>query len=96
MKIIKAIPCENGARPALQDWRGKEAPSGYAWCPDEFVDVFYSTTPAGFVDITIEKGTVVAMTVNEEALAEYIAGLPEPTEREPSDEEVLNTILGEE
>lgn len=95
MKIIKITPYENGARPALQDWRDKEVPSGYAWCPDEFVAVFYSTAPAGFVDITVDNDTVVAMTVNEEALAKYIAGLPEPIEPEPSVEEILNTMLGE-
>lgn len=95
MKIIKTTPHGNGARPALQDWKDKEVPSGYAWCPDEFVAVFYSTSPAGFVDITVENDTVVAMTVNEEALAKYIAGLPEPIEPEPSADEILNTMLGE-
>ena len=97
MKIIKITPHQNGSRPALQEWTGKILPKGYTWCPEEFVSVFYSTSPAGFVNIEVEGDTVIAMTVNEDALAEYVAGLPEPTEpteREPSTAEVLNALLG--
>ena len=97
MKIITTNTSENGSRPALQEWKGKELPNGYVWCPDEFVSIFYSTAPSGFVNIEVDNDTVVAMSVNEEALAEYVAGLPKPTaptEREPSVEEILDAMLG--
>ena len=81
MKIIKVIANENGSRPPLQTWNSETLPKDYAWCPKEFEDVFYSTTPAGFVNITVEGDKVVGMTVNEEALDKYIAENPEPTSR---------------
>lgn len=93
MKIIKITPNENGSRPALQDWRRNTAPNGYAWCPDEFESVFYGTSPAGFVNVEIENGVVVAMTVNEEALAEYLASLPEPTAPEPTAQDDIDAML---
>lgn len=78
MYIIKIKANENGARPALHTWNSPKLPEGYAICPDEFYGVFYSTTPAGFVNITVEDHTVTEMTVNEEALEAYIASIPEP------------------
>lgn len=97
MKIIRITSNANGSRPPLQDWWHPDLPSGFAWCPDEFVSVFYSTSPAGFVNIEVDNDTVVAMSVNEEALAKYVAGLPEPTaptESEPSVGEILDAMLG--
>lgn len=72
MKIIKINPNENGSRPALQDWHKSSVPEGYAWCPDEFVATFYSTSPSGFVDIVINDNMVIDMMVNQEAVNEYI------------------------
>lgn len=80
MKIIHLIANESGSRPALQDWEYEILPEGYAWCPDEFVGIFYSTSPAGFVNITVNEDTVTEMTINQEALDAYIASLPEKTE----------------
>ena len=96
MYIIQIEPYENGARPALQTWDSPQIPFGYAICPDAFCDVFYSTTPAGFVNITVEDGRVTAMTVNQEALDKYIAEHPaEPeTDPEPTAEEILDALLG--
>ena len=89
MRIIKLIANESGSRPALQSWTSPALPEGYAWCPDEFAQVFYSTSPAGFVHITVEDDTVVEMTINQEALDKYIAEHPEqPEEPEPMDETV--------
>lgn len=88
MKIIKAIAYESGSRPALQDWTFPTLPEGYAWCPDNFVEVFYSTHPAGFVNIIVENDTVTEMTINHEALDAYIAehpDQPEPVEPETED-----------
>lgn len=90
MKIIKITANENGSRPAPQEWRRDSLPSGYAWCPDEFVSVFYSTSPAGFVDIKVEADNVTEMTVNGVALAEYIATHPEPEPKpDPEPEETI-------
>lgn len=97
MYIIKKIADENGSRPPLQTWSTPKIPEGYAVCPDEFHEVFYSTTPAGFVKITIEENVVMAMEVNQDALDAYLASMPEPEPRQrpvsPTDA-VLNTLLG--
>ena len=93
MYIIQINANENGARPALQEWHGNIVPDGYAICPQEFYDIFYSTSPAGFVNIEIARGSVKSMTVNQEALDAYIASLPEP-EPQATDTEVLNALLG--
>jgi hypothetical protein len=83
MKIIKLIANDNGSRPPLQEWTSSTLPEGYAWCPNEFVEVFYSTCPAGFVHLTVEDDTVIEMTINQEALDKYIAENPEQPEVEP-------------
>lgn len=71
MYIIKKIADENGSRPPIQTWSTPKIPEGYAVCPDALYEVFYSTSPAGFVNITVESDVVTAMEVNEEALAAY-------------------------
>lgn len=74
MKIIVIEANEFGARPSLQDWPKETPPEGYAFCPDEFVEVFYSTTPAGFVNAEFDGDPlqVVSMEVNQEALDAYL------------------------
>ena len=76
MYIIKKNAYANGSRPAIQTWARETPPEGYAVCPDEFLSVFYSAS--GFANITVENDVVTAMEVNQEALDEYIASLPEP------------------
>ena len=88
MKIIPLIANESGSRPPLQDWEYPTLPEGYAWCPDDFVEVFYSTNPAGFVNITVENETVTEMTINQEALDAYIAEHPDQPEDDPEPETV--------
>lgn len=78
MYIIKIKAKENGARPPIQTWNKPTLPEGYAVCPDEFYRIFYSTDPAGFVNIAVKNGVVVGMTVNDSALEAYIASIPEP------------------
>ena len=78
MYIIKIKAKENGSRPPIQTWNKPTLPEGYAVCPDEFYRIFYSTDPAGFVNIEVENGVVVGMTVNDSALEAYIASIPEP------------------
>ena len=93
MKIIRLEANPSGSRPPIQDWTGNELPEGYAYCPENFVELFYSTTPAGFVNIEVTDGTVSAMTINQEALDAYIASLPAPVEPTPAEkrEEAYNT-----
>lgn len=76
MNIIVRNANDHGSRPPLQTWSETYVPEGYAWCPDEFTDIFYSTNPAGFVNIEIENDTVVVMTVNKEAYDAYVATHP--------------------
>ena len=82
MYIIEIEANPIGGRSPLQTWSRPVLPDGYAWCPDEFYSVFYGTSPAGFVHITIEGDTVVGMTVNTDAYNAYIAANPpaEPAE----------------
>ena len=75
MYIIKIKANADGSRPALQTWGGNHLPNGYAICPDEFYSVFYSTSPSGFVNITVEGDAVIAMEVNNNALEAYISSL---------------------
>ena len=96
MYIIRLETFADGGRSPLQTWDLPTLPEGYAWCPDAFYDVFYSTDPAGFVHITVEGDTVAAMTVNYEAYNAYVADHPvEPMpEAEPTAEEILDALLG--
>lgn len=72
MYIIQLEANPSGGRTGLQGWSGETAPEGFALCPDEFFAIFYSTTPAGFVNIEVEDDVVVGMEVNQEALEAYI------------------------
>lgn len=87
MKIIRTESNANGARPPLQDWKHKDLPSGFAWCPDKFAEIFYSTSPSGFVNISVRNNSVSAMEINESALNAYIEALKkEKAEREAVNE----------
>jgi hypothetical protein len=96
MYIIKIEATKSGSRPPLQRWGASTAPRGYALCSEDFYKVFYSTNPSGFVNIVVKDGVVTEMTVNQEAIDDYLANLPEPVETvpEPSVNEILNTLLG--
>lgn len=89
MKIIRLTANGSGSRPPLQDWASSTLPDGYVWCPDEFVEVFYSTAPSGFVHIKVKNDTVVEMTINQEALDKYIAEHPEQPEQPVTVEEQI-------
>lgn len=93
MYIIHREPNENGSRPPLQSWAKSTPPDGYALCPDEFAETFYSTTPAGFVTITVDGDTVTAMEVNREALETYQSMMPEPQEPTPTAEEQMRADI---
>ncbi len=85
MYIIKAEPYENGSRPPLQTWHGNSAPKGYLLCGDEYQSVFYSTTPAGFVNIKSENGVITEMSVNREAYDAYVSANPAGEAETPID-----------
>ena len=82
MYIIQIEANPSGSRPPLQSWNSATLPEGYAWITDEQKDIFYSTTPAGFVNITVEEQEgikyVSSIEVNQDALDAYKATLPDP------------------
>ena len=82
MFVIRIEANANGSRPPMQSWNNDTAPEGFALVTDAQKDVFYSTTPAGFVNITVkeENGAKVVDTieVNQEALDAYKTTLPDP------------------
>ena len=84
MFIIQIEANPNGSRPPLQSWNSANLPDGYAFLTDEQKDIFYSTTPAGFVNITVEEQDgvkyVASIEVNQEALDAFKATLPDPTD----------------
>ena len=84
MFIIRIEANPNGSRPPMQSWNSTTAPEGFALVTDAQKDVFYSTTPAGFVNITVkeENGVKIVDTieVNQEALDAFKATLPDPTD----------------
>ena len=84
MFIIRIEANVNGSRPPMQSWNNDTAPEGFALVTDAQKDVFYSTTPAGFVNITVkeENGAKVIDTieVNQEALDAFKATLPDPAD----------------
>ena len=84
MFIIRIEANPSGSRPPLQSWNSATAPEGFALVTDAQKDVFYSTTPAGFVNITVkeENGAKVIDTieVNQEALDAFKATLPDPAD----------------
>lgn len=93
MYIIKIEAMENGSRPPLQTWSGNLPPEGYAFCPDGFIEIFYSTNPAGFVNIQVEDNIVISMEVNQVAFDAYIASLPEPEPEQPTAQEDTDAML---
>ena len=82
MFIIQIEANPSGSRPPLQSWSSDTPPEGFALATDAQKDVFYSTTPAGFVNITVKEengGKVVdTIEVNQEALDAFKATLPDP------------------
>lgn len=105
MYIIKIEANKDGSRPPLQSWESQTQPDGFAYCTDEQKDVFYSTTPAGFVDITIkddEDGNKIVDTieVNQAAVDKWNEEHPvlpepdpEPTQMEKIEAQVTYTAM---
>lgn len=87
MYIIKIEANPDGSRPALQDWHSRNQPEGYAFCDDEQKAVFYSTVPAGFVDITFKEQSgyqiVDTITANQALADKWTEAHPVQPEPEP-------------
>ena len=97
MTIITKTPNLSGGYPPMQSWNYSVIPTGYAVWPDT-VDTadFYAYN--GFINLTVEDvddvPTVVSYTPNAEAWEAWKQNLPPDPEPEPTDTEVLNTLLG--
>lgn len=92
MLVLNLTKSEAGQYPAIQIYSGPEIPEGYAWWPDSLErDTF--NRYEGFILPTIKRGTVASYTANEEAYEAWKEAHPEP-DPEPTDTEVLNTLLG--
>lgn len=97
MNIIFTTSSASGAYSTIQSWNRPVPPEGYAVWPDT-VDTadFYNYN--GFVNLTVETvddvPTVTSYTPNVEAWEAWKASLPPDPEPEPTDTEVLNTLLG--
>lgn len=98
MYIIRNKQDEHGRYTTFQTWNGDTIPDNCFMCPGSFKDIFFSTNPGGFVDITVDKDNVITnMTVNTEAYNAYLASLPElepEPDREPTADEILDILLG--
>lgn len=94
MQILQKAPLENGGYSVIQTWPGNVPPEGYVIVPDTLdTSVFYEFL--GFVDLTIEGDTVIAMTGNHAALDAYKASLPEPVDPPPTTEERVAALEAE-
>ena len=94
MQILQKAPLENGGYSVIQTWTGDAPPEGYVIVPDTLdTSVFYEFL--GFVDLTIEGDTVIAMTGNQAALDAYKASLPEPVDPPTTTEERVAALESE-
>ena len=84
MLIIRIKANSDGSRPPIQSWNDRIPPKGFAFLTDAQKDIFYSTVPAGFVNITVEKQgdieTVDNIEINQEALDAFKSTLPDPAD----------------
>ena len=94
MNIIQTEPNANGSRPPIQSRSGETAPTGYTALLDGLdTSVFYEHN--GFVDLTIEDGTVTDMTANTEAWEAWKASLPPEPEPEPTAEDITLDLIAD-
>ena len=92
--IIQRVANETGTR-GNQTWSGVVPPDGYVWTTEEDIMNVYAPF-MGFVDLEIDGDTAVKMTGNQKLLDGYKAEHPdpEPQEPEPSNDDVLNALIG--
>ena len=92
MYILKSTPSAEGQYGPILSSNQPVPPEGYVWWPDS-VDRAVFDQYEGFILPTIKRGTVASYTANEEAYEAWKEAHPEP-DPEPTDTEVLNTLLG--
>lgn len=90
MYIISATPSAAGQYPAIQQTIRAEPPEGFLWWPDSLEQQTFLQYE-GFVILDIQRNTVASYQPNEAAYEAWKASQPAP---EPTDAEVLNTLLG--
>lgn len=90
MYIISATPSAAGQYPAIQQTNRAEPPEGFLWWPDSLEQQTFLQYE-GFIVPTIKRNTVASYRPNEAAYEAWKASQPAP---EPTDAEVLNTLLG--
>lgn len=97
MYIIVKTSYASGGYPPIQSWDRPAIPDGYAVWPDT-VDTADYYAYNGFVILTVEQvegvDTVTSYTPNVEAWEAWKESLPPEPTPEPTDTEVLNTLLG--
>lgn len=97
MNIIAKNAYESGGHPPIQSWNKADIPEGYAVWPDT-VDTSDYYAYNGFVTLTVEQvdgvDTVTKYEPNVEAWEAWKESLPPEPALEPTDTEVLNTLLG--
>lgn len=90
MLVVSKTPSEAGQYPAIQQSASAGIPEGFYWWPDSLErETFYQYK--GFVILTIARNTVASYVPNVEA---YEAWKASQAPAEPTDTEVLNTLLG--
>lgn len=94
MQIIKIAARDNGSRPPIQSWYGVRPPTGYARVPDS-LDLSTWAEYRGFVVLELDGDTVAGMRGNADALAAYLAALPEPTDEPLTDAERIAALEAE-
>ena len=78
MRIICKVASANGRYSGPQSWNINDPlPDGYAWLPED-LDLTEFIRYKGFVTLTIEDGTVTAITPNQAAYDAWLAEHPEP------------------
>ena len=92
MYILKSTPSAEGQYGPILVSNQPVPPEGYVWWPDS-VDQTDFIQYLGFIVPNIKRNTVASYTVNMEAYNDWVESHPDP-EPEPTDTEVLNTLLG--
>lgn len=90
MYIMNKEKSEAGQYQGIQSWDGLTAPEGFYWWPDN-LDRSRFDQYEGFVILKVARNTVVSYEPDVEAYEAWKASQPEP---EPTDTEILNTLLG--
>lgn len=93
MLIIAKEPAANGTYPPIQTWPGITPPETHYQIKDG-LDLGTFTQYNGFVVLTVIRDVVTDMQPNSAAWEAWKASLPPQPDPEPTDTEVLNTLLG--